>query len=252
MMYYQDDNSIVFKEKYDGTLINNDGYTIETVIGEDGQEVSQLKTADGNVVSEHDTKSLLRHGDKRVRIITYETLKGRPINGIKIGTHHLTPGTIFEASIAGKPKKVFTVESIMSNGPGSYCVITTEIDNDPESITYGMSVSFNIDWVTRIIKRVPGNPVFEMSDVNIEILGVMEKIKLRDSSMFGRFTNYPKAMKRLTQMGLVKTKKSHLGSETTIKRKEAIKFLRKNQHWLFTTIQESKEINESFYIFNCE
>lgn len=251
-MYYQDDNSIVFKENYDGTLLNKDGYTIKTIIDEGGQEVNQLKTADGNIVSEHDTRSLLCHGDKRVRVISYEALKGRPIDGVKIGTHHLTPGTIFEASVAGKPKKVFTAESIMSNGPGSYCVITTEIDDDPESITYGMSVSFNIEWVTRIIKRIPGNPLFEMDYVDFKILGTMERIKLRESSMIGRFTDHSKTVKRLTQMGLVKSKKSHLGTETTIQRKEAIKFLRKNQHWLFTSIQESKEINETFYTLNYE
>lgn len=244
-MYYEVNNSIVFTERYDGSLLNKDGYTIETIINEDGLEVSQLKTADGNIVSEHDTRSLLYHGDKHVRIITYETLKGRPINGIKIGTHHLTPGTIFEASIAGKPKKVFTVGSIMCNGPGSYCVVTTEIDRDPGSLTFEMLISFNICWVTRIIKRVPGNPVFEMSEANIEILGVMEKFKLSDSSMFGRFTDSSKVTKRLKQMAL--NEKSHTGAKSTNKRKEAIKFLKKNQHWLFNSIKESKKIDESLY-----
>lgn len=78
----------------------------------------------------------------------------RPVN---IGL--LTPGTVFEYNLPGRDSliKTATVKMLQCNGYKSWVVETVEEAADPCYNDEIRPMTFNAQWITRVIKHVPGH-----------------------------------------------------------------------------------------------
>ncbi len=86
---------------------------------------------------------------------------------MKFSTHHFPQGTVVRVSdelrhMAGQE---FTVQSLVQNGVDSYVIVTTQ--NQDRVSTFGPDyrdrVSFNIAWVSEILKRGSGQVIIDHS-----------------------------------------------------------------------------------------
>lgn len=265
-MYYDPTKNIVFIQQQDGTYLNKEGYTInELPVEQDdhNSEQFQLIDSNGGVVSNSHFIPFLSHEGREVKRIYFLNRKGREVDRIKIGVGHLTKGSIIEADVTSKGIKQFEVRSVYSNGPGSYCVETTTPIEDKEHPLYGDTVSFNITWITKIISRIPGVAVLSNSrEVHYEshprkygsVNHIVEKTLAASAGMSkesveNRYFDLDKFTKRLQGMGLRKGVSIRSINARGQRRpvavydvKKAVKFLLKNQHWMFFSIEATQKL----------
>lgn len=237
---------------------SKDGWSIRATneTGDPLKEVYTLRNPQGEV---EDTCSFIytllkpKDGSWKPVWLTYWMKHGRSRDqAVMWSPAHFTKGTVFRTAglIAGGGE--YTVNRVIQNGVTSFAIETTHIRD--EGYFKGEATVLNICHVQEILYRPPGKAKVDHSDRNQDYLEnpwrsnvvglsyIMKKIKEHAIlSGFGdyRSVDYNKCIKRLSAMGLVVAGGQRYGS--FVKRKESLKFLKKNLHMVFVTVKSSQK-----------
>ena len=213
-------------------------------------------------------------------MLTYTSQKGRRNDmEVKIGPGHLTKGTKIKVNdLPGRrhSEKVLTVKKVNPNGPGSMVVICEETEADPFGKNGELTnIGFHIDFVSAILSRsVDQGPAWDVRGFEPNMTGLDTRVRFNDrpahgrrfvelgtflyvlqnferdnTTMWRRYFDTEKLEKRLRGMGLLRAIQikswSWRSRESAVNAyfvdaKRALKFLRKNPHWAFGTIEAAR------------
>lgn len=265
---------VPFKQQPDGTFTSKTGYIIREVPRPDTGEpvpdwrsetVWQLVNPEGEVIDTSDYGIGFSLPDDQVpRRVYIDHSRIR----VKWSPAHFTKGTVVRVcptiSEGENGSKLFTVDHVIQNGPSSFCINTTEIKQDGH--LKGEVVGFNIDHVKEIVHRPAG--IVKVVQYSSNLKDVVNSGKyvtlnqLFDLLLAGPACNSAtdtpgtcfdaeKLLKRLKGMGLVKREIADVGDyvmmANKIKRREALKFIRKNPHWCRETVKAAVAADQAMW-----
>lgn len=251
-------NTVVFTEKVKpGVFTTVSGWSIRREDNGDGWYVYQLYDPAGNAVGES-TFLIKDNWSERfpdIRLVSYYERYGREMDQpVKWGPAHFPRGTIVYAESVGHGNtgpEFATVSRVIQNGAKSFIIEAMETISE-EGSHKDQPRSFNICWVTGIMHR-PVETGRTEAYVKHEdpkhpskvcglysFLNWMYRYQLpQPVSYYSPGIDFDKAIKRLKAMGLLKVNPDARRPDYStylVKTREAMKFLKKNPHWMLHTI----------------
>ena len=198
--------------------------------------------------------------------ISYEMKHGRPRwCPVRWSPAHFTKGTVVELetdrgqTYTKIDQPIYTVDEVVEVEPGNFALVFME--TEPGRRTEGERAIYNTAFVKRIISRPPGKAVirnnYQPSEDRIAALAAngADGNWMREQDFYclaaevidgkpehfgvARVIDELKLLDRMRQMGLAWRGANY--QRYWIKFKPALKYLRKNPHWLLATIKESRE-----------